>query len=199
MQQPLLLISLLFIALATFFCPNLLASQNQDAIDKFEQHSAPIVKRAYALSKKQLALMDEINQIMSSTQSANAVLRSDKITQLLQASENMLSVAKEYVTEYQVFLSELDKSSSCYQEESLTEFNQMISEQGLTNQEIATAIKAPIDDADETQATLLVLSIQMSQAKSSILASLFQMTKMCYLTEAMGLTQDQVNKMQQSK
>lgn len=167
------------------------ASKNQQAIDSFEKNTQGIVARANSLSHQQLNIMDDINQIMDESQSAIAVLHSDNIAKLQASSAQIITVAREYLTQYQGFLAELDTSSTCYQAEALTEFNQMIDEQALANKQISEAALAAKQDADETQATMLVLNLQMNQAKTAILVSMFQMTKMCYLTEALGINKQQ--------
>jgi hypothetical protein len=173
------------------------ASKNQQAVDRFEQSTKPIVERANNLSHQQLKIMDDINQIMDESQSAIAVLQSDHIPKLQASSTQIIAVAREYLTQYQGFLAELDKSSTCYQAEAITEFNQMIDEQALANKQLSEAALAAKQDADETQATMLVLNLQMNQAKTAILVGMFQMTKMCYLTEALGIDKQQAKRMQE--
>lgn len=197
MLRHLITLSLFLVSSSGYFSLPALASSNQQAIDKFEQSTKPIVARANSLSTGQIALMDDINQIMDESQSAIAVLRSDKIPKLAASSTQILAVAREYVTQYQQFLAELDKDSTCYQAEAITEFNQMIDEQTAVNQELSAAAEALKHDEDETQATMLVLNLQMSQAKTAMLVGMFQMTKMCYLTEALGIDKQQAQRMQE--
>jgi hypothetical protein len=193
-------ICLIAIVSSGYFSPLSLASSNQQAIDRFEQSTKPIVARANSLSHQQLKIMDDINQIMDESQSAIAVLQSDNIPKLQASSTQIIAVAREYLTQYQGFLAELDKSSTCYQGEAITEFNQMIDEQALANKQLSEAALAALgakQDADETQATMLVLNLQMNQAKTAILVGMFQMTKMCYLTEALGIDKQQAKRMQE--
>jgi hypothetical protein len=173
------------------------ASKNQQAIDSFEKNTKAIVTRANRLSHQQLNIMDDINQLMDESQSAIAVLHSGNIAKLQATSNQIITVAREYLTQYQGFLSELDKSSTCYQAQVLTEFKQLIDEQALANKQLTEAALAAKQEADDTQATMLVLNLQMSQAKTAILVGMFQMTKMCYLTEALGIDKQQAKRMQQ--
>jgi methyl-accepting chemotaxis protein len=190
-------ICLIAIVSSGYFSPLSLASSNQQAIDRFEKNTQAIVARANNLSHQQLNIMDDINQIMDESQSAIAVLQSDNIPKLQASSTQIIAVAREYLTQYQGFLAELDKSSTCYQAEAITEFNQMIDEQALANKQLSEAALAAKQDADETQATMLVLNLQMNQAKTAILVGMFQMTKMCYLTEALGIDKQQAKRLQE--
>ncbi|MGI2113776.1 hypothetical protein ACRN9G_09245 [Shewanella frigidimarina] len=169
-------------------------ASNQGAIDAFEAKTKPIAQDAKVLSDKQLVLMQEFNQLMESGNAA-AVFQSGKVAELQALGEQTLVQAKLFVKEYQQFLSELPETSTCYTPENVSEYNRLINEVATKNQSLSE-LSSTVAPGDEMAATMAVLNLQMHAGQVSSLVQMFQLVKMCYITEAMGYTKQDVERMQ---
>ena len=169
-------------------------ASNQGAIDAFEAKTKPIAQDAKVLSDKQLVLMQEFNQLMESGNAA-AVFQSGKVAELQALGEQTLVQAKLFVKEYQQFLSELSETSTCYTPENVSEYNRLINEVATKNQSLSE-LSSTVAPGDEMAATMAVLNLQMLAGQVSSLVQMFQLVKMCYITEAMGYTKQDVERIQ---
>ncbi|MGI1999512.1 hypothetical protein [Shewanella frigidimarina] len=169
-------------------------ASNQGAIDAFEAKTKPIAQDAKVLSDKQLVLMQEFNQLIESGNAA-AVFQSGKVAELQALGEQTLVQAKLFVKEYQQFLSELPETSTCYTPENVSEYNRLINEVATKNQSLSE-LSSTVAPGDEMAATMAVLNLQMHAGQVSSLVQMFQLVKMCYITEAMGYTKQDVERMQ---
>ncbi|KVX01502.1 hypothetical protein [Shewanella frigidimarina] len=169
-------------------------ASNQGAIDAFEAKTKPIAQDAKVLSDKQLVLMQEFNQLMESGNAA-AVFQSGKVAELQALGEQTLVQAKLFVKEYQQFLSELPETSTCYTPENVSEYDRLINEVATKNQSLSE-LSSTVAPGDEMAATMAVLNLQMHAGQVSSLVQMFQLVKMCYITEAMGYTKQDVERMQ---
>ncbi|GGP70091.1 hypothetical protein GCM10009347_39020 [Shewanella algicola] len=186
----------LLVAMATTITTTSFAAlaSNQGAIDAFEAKTKPIAQDAKVLSDKQLVLMDDFNQLMESGNAA-AVFQSGKVAELQALGEQTLVQAKLFVKEYEQFLAQLPKTSTCYTPENVTEYNQLINEVATKNQSLSE-LSSTVAPGDEMAATMAVLNLQMHAGQVSGLVQMFQLVKMCYITEAMGYTKQDVERMQ---
>jgi hypothetical protein len=169
-------------------------ASNQVAIDAFEAKTKPIAQDAKVLSDKQLVLMQEFNQLMESG-NASAVFQSGKVQELQALGEKTLVQAKLFVKEYQQFLSQLPETSTCYLPENVTEYNNLIDEVSANNQSLSE-LSTTVSPGDEAGATMALLNVQMHAGRVSSFVQMFQLVKMCYITEAMGYTKEDVERMQ---
>ena len=169
-------------------------ASNQGAIDAFEAKTKPIAQDTKVLSDKQLVLMDEFNQLMSSGNAA-AVFQSGKVVELQALGEQTLVQAKLFVKEYERFLAQLPKTSTCYTPENVTEYNRLINEVATKNQSLSE-LNGTVASGDEMAATMAVLNLQMHAGQVSSLVQMFQLAKMCYISDAMGYTKQDVERMQ---
>lgn len=165
-------------------------ASNQGAIDAFEAKTKPIA----VISEKQLVLMDEFNQLVASGNAA-AVFQSGKVTELQALGEQTLVQAKLFVKEYEQFLAQLPETSTCYTPENVTEYNQLINEVTTKNQSLSELTNT-VAPGDEMAATMAVLNLQMHAGQVGSLVQMFQLVKMCYITDAMGYTKEDVERMQ---
>jgi hypothetical protein len=169
-------------------------ASNHVAIDAFEAKTKPIAQDAKVISDKQLVLMEEFNQLMESG-NASAVFQSGKVQELQALGEKTLVQAKLFVKEYQQFLSQLPETSTCYLPENVTEYNNLIDEVSANNQSLSE-LSATVSPGDEAGATMALLNVQMHAGWVSSFVQMFQLVKMCYITEAMGYTKQDVERMQ---
>jgi hypothetical protein len=169
-------------------------ASNQFAIDAFEAKTKPIAQDAKVISDKQLVLMEEFNQLMESG-NASAVFQSGKVQELQALGEKTLVQAKLFVKEYQQFLSQLPETSTCYLPENVTEYTSLIDEVSANNQSLSE-LSATVSPGDEAGATMALLNVQMHAGRVSSFVQMFQLVKMCYITEAMGYTKQDVERMQ---
>ena len=169
-------------------------ANNQGAIDAFEAKTKPIAQDAKVLSDKQLVLMQEFNQLMASGGAAT-IFTSGKVQELQTLGEQTLVQAKLFVKEYEQFLAQLPETSTCYTPENVTEYNRLINEVATKNQSLSE-LNNTVAPGDEMAATMAVLNLQMHAGQVSSLVQMFQLVKMCYLTDAMGYTKDDVERMQ---
>jgi hypothetical protein len=169
-------------------------ASNQVAIDAFEAKTKPIAQDAKVLSDKQLVLMQEFNQLMESG-NASAVFQSGKVQELQALGEKTLVQAKLFVKEYEQFLSQLPETSTCYTPENVTEYNSLIDEVSANNQSLSE-LSATVSPGDNAGATMALLNVQMHAGRVSSFVQMFQLVKMCYVTEAMGYTKEDVERMQ---
>ncbi|MBB1361265.1 hypothetical protein H5125_03705 [Shewanella sp. SR44-4] len=169
-------------------------ASNQGAIDAFEAKTKPIAQDAKVISEKQLALMGEFNQLVASGNAA-AVFQSGKVTELQALGEQTLVQAKLFVKEYEQFLAQLPETSACYTPENVTEYNQLINEVATKNQSLSELTNT-VAPGDEMAATMAVLNLQMHAGQVGSLVQMFQLVKMCYITEAMGYTKQDVERME---
>ncbi|QDE30014.1 hypothetical protein [Shewanella polaris] len=169
-------------------------ASNQDAIDAFEAKTKPIAQDAKVLSDKQLVLMQEFNQLMESGGAAT-IFTSGKVQELQTLGEQTLVQAKLFVKEYEQFLAQLPETSTCYTPENVTEYNRLINEVETKNQSLSE-LNNTVAPGDEMAATMAVLNLQMHAGQVSSLVQMFQLVKICYITEAMGYTKQDVERMQ---
>ncbi|WP_434927137.1 hypothetical protein [Shewanella sp. HL-SH2] len=165
---------------------------NQAAIKSFDAKTLPITERSQVITNKQLALMEEFNELAQARTSAVGVFKSGKVQQLQQLGEQTLVEANKFVEEYQVFLSQLPETSTCYAPENVTEYQRMIAE--LTEANSALSQTALSVGDDEVGATMALLNMQMHAGKISALVQMFQLVEVCYMTDAMGLTKADVER-----
>ncbi|UJF22763.1 hypothetical protein [Shewanella sp. OMA3-2] len=165
---------------------------NQAAIKSFDAKTLPITERSQVITDKQLALMKEFNQLAQARTSAVDVFKSGKVRQLQQLGEQTLVEANKFVEEYQIFLSELPETSTCYTPENVTEYQRMIAE--LTEANSALSHIASSVGDDEMGATMALLNVQMHAGKISALVQMFQLVKVCNMTDAMGMTKADVER-----
>ncbi|PMG48062.1 hypothetical protein [Shewanella sp. 10N.286.52.B9] len=165
---------------------------NQAAIASFDAKTLPITERSQVITDKQLALMEEFNRMTEAQTSAIGMFKSGKVQQLQQLGEQTLVEANKFVDEYQTFLSQLPETSTCYVPENVTEYQRMIAEITEANSALSTLASSVGDD--EMGATMAMLNVQMHAGRISSLVQMFQMVKMCYMTDAMGLTKADVKR-----
>ncbi|MDO6777238.1 hypothetical protein Q4591_17980 [Shewanella sp. 3_MG-2023] len=165
---------------------------NQAAIASFDAKTLPITERSQVITDKQLALMEEFNRMTEAQTSAIGMFKSGKVQQLQQLGEQTLVEANKFVDEYQIFLSQLPETSTCYVPENVTEYQRMIAEITEANSALSTLASSVGDD--EMGATMAMLNVQMHAGRISSLVQMFQMVKMCYMTDAMGLTKADVER-----
>jgi hypothetical protein len=167
---------------------------NKATIDAFEAKTKPIAQDAKVISDKQLVLMEAFNQLMESGGAAT-IFSSGKVQELQTLGEQTLMQAKLFVKEYQQFLSQLPETSTCYLPENVTEYNSQIDELAANNQSLSD-LSGAVQPGDEVGATMALLNLQMHAGRVSSFVQMFQLVKMCYLTDAMGYTKQDVARMQ---
>ncbi|WP_394496811.1 hypothetical protein [Shewanella sp. ENK2] len=69
----------------------------------------------------------------------------------------------------------------------------MIAEITEANSGLST-LASSVGDNDEMGATMAMLNVQMHAGRISSLVQMFQMVKMCYMTDAMGMTKADVER-----
>lgn len=166
---------------------------NQAAIASFDAKTLPITERSQVITDKQLALMEEFNRMTEAQTSAIDMFKSGKVQELQQLVEQTLVEANKFVDEYQIFLSQLPETSTCYVPENVTEYQRMIAEITEANSGLST-LASSVGDNDEMGATMAMLNVQMHAGRISSLVQMFQMVKMCYMTDAMGMTKADVER-----
>ncbi|WP_144211043.1 hypothetical protein [Shewanella donghaensis] len=169
------------------------AENSQLARDQFDAKTKPIFDRSQVISEKQLALMQEFNQVAESG-SAVAIFTGGKVQELQALGEQTITEANQFITEYQQFLSQLPETSSCYLPENVEKYQGTVAEIAKANEALGQFV-APTDSNDEIGATMALLNLQMHAGRLSSVVQMFQLVKVCYMTDAMGLTKEDVKRM----
>jgi len=154
----------------------------QQAFDTFQLNTDNILKQAHKLNQQHVTHIDSLNQILSDTESSEAVLQSDLISKLELDASQMLILANQYVPHYQDFINSISRESSCYQPQQVSQFRQTITEleQYVDNIQSLAAAQG------EAEAFAALMEININQARVSMVVNLFEMFKLCYITEAIG-------------
>lgn len=168
-------------------------ANNKTAIATFEANTLPIIEKADLIAKQQFALMDEINKLMAAG-NLRQIFETHRVTKLQQYSNESIAQAKLLAEEYRVFISKLPETSSCYQPESLAEFQQLISEAEANNLALSE-LPANAQTSDDMTLTMAAMDLQMQAGQVGSLVPMFQLIKACYITDAMGMTKQDIERM----
>ncbi|BAJ00530.1 hypothetical protein [Shewanella violacea] len=154
----------------------------QEAIETFQNSTKALLDNAHQLNDQHAVQMQQLTDVLQQTESAKAVLQSNLIGDIEHNSTKMLVLANQYVSHYRTFINSIRHESTCYQPKQVGEFEQTIAEL----EEYVGSIQQLAATQDSTEAFAALMEININQARVSMVVNLFEMFKLCYLTEAIG-------------
>ncbi|MEC4728078.1 hypothetical protein HWQ46_21310 [Shewanella sp. D64] len=152
----------------------------KEAIDTFQLNTDDILKQARKLNKQHTGHLKSLNQTLAQTESAKAVLRSGLIGEMELDAVEMLSIAEAYLGHYQTFVYSINRDSTCYQPQKIAEFRQTITEL----QKYVNSIHLLAATPSEEDAFSALIEININQSRVAMTVNLFEVFKLCYITEA---------------
>ncbi|WP_394130504.1 hypothetical protein [Shewanella maritima] len=170
-------------------------ASNQFAIDQYNAATEPLLEQSTSLGDRQTELMEKLQSVADNSKSAVKALNSEYIGQMYQVGEQTLALADQYLLAFEGFQTELSKNSVCYQPESALEFAQTIEQRRQANQALLQIKQSQVGD-DEGAAAIALLNVQVHSGQLQMLVHMFEMSKMCFIGEAMGLSQEDIKRMQ---
>lgn len=182
---------LLFIHLSSYANSQHSAQLNetQSAIESFQNDTQEILTQARKLNRQHGGHLERLNQMLAETKSAIAVLQSDLIKQLEQDATQMLQLTEAYLNYYRTFVYSISQDSSCYQPEQIDTFELTLIELQHYVDNIQTLASTP----DEESAFAALMEINVEQTRVAMTVNLFEMFKLCYITEAVAPLSEQFN------
>jgi hypothetical protein len=178
LQSSILLCAIYFSAYANSAQTN----NTKDAIDTFQLNTHDLLKQARKLNQQHASHFERLNETLEQTKSAKAVLRSGLMGEIELDAKEMLSLADTYLGHYQTFVYSISRDSSCYQPQQIAEFRQTITEL----QKYVNNIKSLAATSSDEDAFAALTEININQSRVSMTVNLFEMFKLCYMTEAIG-------------
>ena len=157
-------------------------SSTKDAIDTFQLNTDDILKQARKLNQQHASHFERLNQTLEQTKSAKAVLQSGLMGKIELDAKEMLSIANTYLGHYHTFVYSISRDSSCYQPQQIAEFRQTITEL----QKYVNNIKSLAATSSEEEAFAALTEININQSRVAMTVNLFEMFKLCYMTEVIG-------------